>query len=43
MLKNLITGLSEIESISGIVIGGSRGIGVGSESSDYDIGLYLES
>jgi len=43
MLKNLITGLSEIESISGIVIGGSRGIGVGSEGSDYDIGLYLES
>jgi hypothetical protein len=43
MLKSLINGLTEIESISGIVLGGSRGIGVGSERSDYDLALYLNS
>ena len=43
MLKNLIFRLSEIECISGIVLGGSRGIGVASKHSDYDIALYLDS
>ena len=43
MLKKLINCLSEIESISGIVLGGSRGIGVASQHSDYDIAIYLDS
>jgi len=43
MLKSLIDGLTEIQSISGIVLGGSRGIGVGSERSDYDLALYLNT
>jgi hypothetical protein len=40
MISSLISGLSAIPEVDGIVLGGSRGIHVGSTSSDYDIALY---
>jgi len=40
MINDLIKSLSAIPEIEGIVLGGSRGIHVGNEHSDYDIALY---
>jgi hypothetical protein len=40
MIEQLIRSLSEFEGIEGIVLGGSRGIGLGNDHSDYDIAIY---
>lgn len=40
MINNLINSLSAIPDVEGIVLGGSRGIHVGNERSDYDIALF---
>lgn len=40
MIDELIKALSVIDGIAGIVLGGSRGIDIGNDKSDYDIAIY---
>lgn len=42
MINQLIKALSNIDHVVGIVYGGSRGLGINSEASDYDVVIYFD-